>query len=354
MGGMVENKVKVMLVDDSAVVRSMIEKVLTTSPDIKVCGYAADGQQAVKSIKVCQPDIVILDIEMPVMDGLTAIPLLLEACPGVKIIMCSTLSERGAGVSLKALSLGAMDYVLKPKTPADIQPDGNFRREIVSKIVGLGNIKAKPALRNEPVEKGLQLKKAGHLPPKLIAVASSTGGPNALAVFLKDMKNLSVPIIITQHMPPTFTKILAENLSQNLGVDCVEAQDNMPLQAGRIYIAQGGKHMLIASDAEKGSNFIRLNDGPLQNFCKPAADPMLESAGKIYDGRVLAVVLTGMGEDGLKGCRAIVDQGGSVIAQDRETSVVWGMPRAVADAGLCSAVLGLNDIGPYIRRQYSL
>lgn len=346
--------VRVMIVDDSAVIRSIIDKILKADTAIEVCGFAMNGQQAVQSMASCDPDVVVLDIEMPVMDGLTAIPLLLAEKKSVRIIVCSTLSERGADVSLKALSLGATDYILKPSGANAIQGSGDFHTSLLRMVRQLGAqppaaaprpAAAQPAAAQPAV---VQLRPAPVHLPAVVAIGTSTGGPNALAAVLAGLSGLPVPIVITQHMPKTFTKILAAHLEKSAGSPCCEGEEGMILRAGQAYVAPGGYHMLFRAAPEGVA--LHLDDGPMENFCKPAVDPMLRSLCQAYGGRVLAAILTGMGEDGLAGARAVTRAGGTVVAQDSASSVVWGMPGAVVGAGLSSAVLGLPDIAGYIRK----
>lgn len=339
--------IRVMIVDDSAVIRLIIEKILKTDDNVSVCGFADSGQKAVDTVNICNPDIILLDIEMPVMDGITAIPHILAKAPHVKIIMCSTLSDRGADISIKALSLGATDCILKPSGAASIQGSGGFHTELLRMINLIGRAAVRRSAPTFQPKTNLATRQAGtSTKPDILAIGSSTGGPNALSVVLKQLGNLSVPIVITQHMPKTFTKMLADHLSKTTPVTCFEGEEGMLLKAGCAYIAPGGYHMVFKKTPE--GTVISLDDGPIQNFCKPSVDPMLKSLVKIYDGRILTVILTGMGEDGLGGAQECVDKGGRLIAQDEQTSVVWGMPGAVAKKGLCHAILPLQDIAEKI------
>ena len=338
--------IRVMIVDDSAVIRTVIERILKSDNHIEVCGYAFTGEHAVNTVSVCNPDIILLDIEMPVMDGLTAIPLLLAKKADVKILMCSTLSERGAEISMKALSLGAADCILKPSGVASIQQNGDFHTELLRMVRSLGRLSVSP---EKQIQKSCTLLRGRpELPPKIVAIGSSTGGPNALSLVMSSLRNLPVPLVITQHMPATFTRILADHLFQVSGVSCCEGQDGMLLQPGHAYIAPGGLHMTFRKTAE--GIMIALDNGPKENFCKPAVDPMLRSLSGIYGAHILAVILTGMGEDGLAGARQVVEGGGQVIAQDQASSVVWGMPGAVAQAGLCRGIMPLTEIPGFILR----
>lgn len=361
-----KGKIRVMLVDDSAVIRGFVTKILESQPDIEIVASCQNGQAAVSAISGADPDVIILDVEMPIMDGLTAIPELLAKKPCVPIIMCSTLTTKNGATTLKAMSLGAMDCIAKPTSTQEIYGQDEFRTVLLSKIrLITAGIPRKPAPATP--DSKLEDRKVNlhpHLPkvvtlrppqmgwqgkPAIVAIGSSTGGPNALFKVLAHCKGFDVPIVVTQHMPPTFTKILAEHIQQQTGVETFEASEGMRLEAGKIYVAQGGHHMLIRQ-TESGEKVIHIDSGPMENFCKPAVDPMIRSLTSIYKERILMIVLTGMGTDGLKGGQEVVNTGGRVIAQNEATSVVWGMPGAVALAGICSAVLPLEEIGPYIRK----
>jgi two-component system chemotaxis response regulator CheB len=348
--------IRVMLCDDSAVIRSILGRFLANDQSIEVVARAANGQEALDKVRANPnlADIIILDVEMPKMDGLTALPLLLTAAPKLQVIIVSTLTTRGAATTLEALRLGAVDFVAKPNAAA-ITGDFSFQDELREKIRVFGRRRGFPG---SAPKKTIALS-ARTLPRfSLLAIGSSTGGPQALAAFLQALSahmrpcGLNIPVVLTQHMPPTFTPLLAEQLTRLGGLTCVEAADGVLLRPGRAYIAPGGRHLLV----NRGSDglFTRLDDGPPENFCRPSVDPMLRSAAKACDGKVLMLMLTGMGHDGLEGTRALVDAGGTVFAQDEESSVVWGMPGAVARAGLCHAVLPLQAmaerVGQLLRR----
>ncbi len=349
---------RVVVVDDSAVVRGLIAASLEKDPDIEVVATAANGRIAVDGLAAWDPDVVILDIEMPVMDGMTALPLLLAISPDVKIIIASTLTLRGAEISLKALAAGAAECMAKPQA-ASLRGADEFRRELVEKVKALGQGRrrrstvarptAAPVVRKPPpVPAVVTLRAMSAEIPQAIAIASSTGGPQALFKVSPALKNLRQPIFITQHMPPTFTTLLADHLGKLTGRPAREAADGMAVEAGSTYVAPGDFHMLI--EREKDGFRLRLSKAAPENFCRPSADPMLRSLVACYGRRLLCVVLTGMGQDGLEGCRAAVAAGAGVVAQNEATSVVWGMPGAVATAGLCSQVLPIDEIGPLVER----
>lgn len=369
---------RVMVVDDSVVVRGLVGRWLAEEPGVQVAASLRTGREAVEQIERIDPDIVILDIEMPELDGISALPLLLAKKRDLVVIMASTLTRRNAEISLKALALGAADYVPKPDTNRGVTTSLEFRQTLIAKVRELGarTLKrqgARPgsrsarsiafpaplpfpaAARRERAElpARIALRAFATKTPRVLLIGSSTGGPQALMRVVTELRPVidAVPLLITQHMPPTFTTILAEHLARASGRPAHEAVDGEPVLAGTIYLAPGGKHMMVARRA--GQAVIKLDDGPPVNFCKPAVDPLFISASEIWGNGVLALVLTGMGSDGTGGARAIVAAGGAVLAQDEATSVVWGMPGSVANAGLCSAVLPLEQLASKIVRLFS-
>ncbi len=364
---------RVMVVDDSAVIRGLLARALEGDPQIRVVASVGDGRMAVAAIQRQPIDVVVLDIEMPVMDGLTALPQLLAASPATKVIMASTLTKRGAEISLQAMAAGAADYVPKPTAVREIHGADDFKRELVGKVRTLGAAARRQAGSAQPRSATLPSRAAPAIPspavpmrrapragialrempigfrPEIIAIGSSTGGPQALFETLGHLAGgLTQPIVVTQHMPATFTAILAEHISRQCGLPTTEGRDGEVLAGGRCYVAPGNYHLTV--EAGRTGPAIRLNQNPPENFCRPAVDPMMRALVNAFGRRVLAVILTGMGQDGLKGCEAVAAAGGAVIAQDEASSVVWGMPGAVATAGICSAVLPLKEIGPFIRR----
>jgi two-component system chemotaxis response regulator CheB len=332
-----------MICDDSLVIRGAIARMLESDPAIRVVAKVSNGRAALEELRRTPADVLVLDIEMPVLDGMAALPLLLRADPGLRVIMASTLTTRGADIAMRALRLGAADYVPKPSS-IGLAGDDTFRREIIEKVKGLARLRRRPSM---PAQAGVKfaLRPRAQQSPRLLAIGSSTGGPQALFALFQGLgRTLDVPVVLTQHMPPTFTPLLAEHITRLGAMPCHEARDGEALHAGHVYLAPGDRHLLIESG--KGSMVARLSTNPPENFCRPAVDPMLRSAARACDGRVLIAMLTGMGHDGLAGTRQVIEAGGTAIAQDEATSVVWGMPGAVAQAGLCHAVLPLSGLAP--------
>ncbi len=355
--------IRVMVVDDSVFVRGIIARWLSDDPAFELVGTYSNGKAALGDLERVQPDVVILDLEMPEMDGLTALPLILKQRRNTTVIVASALSRRGAEISLKALTLGAADYLPKPDATKGTFATDDFKRELMEKVRSLGLKVLRQAGRAPALPPpSLQPQAAAASLPRgpirlrpysasdvsLIAVGSSTGGPQALTRLFAVLGPYieRIPVVITQHMPATFTALLAEHVSRAAGRQAAEGQEGEALRAGHIYIAPGGKHMLLERDGPR--TLIRLSDGPPVNFCKPAVDPMFDTVAQIYRRNALALVLTGMGSDGARGAGLIADAGGSVIVQDEETSVVWGMPGATAHAGNASEVLPLQAIGPKV------
>jgi len=333
---------RVMICDDSAVIRSAIARMLEGEPGVRVVARVANGRQAVEEVKRQQIDVAVLDIEMPEMDGMQALPLLLRADPALRVIMASTLTTRGADIALRALRLGAADYLPKPTTAAIT--DDSFRRELLAKVTGLARLRRRavaPAAALPAATFTLRPAPTGSL--DLLAIGSSTGGPQALFALVQGLgRQITVPVVLTQHMPPAFTTLLAAHLGKLDGPECAEARDGEALLPGRIYVAPGDRHLLVE---RSGIGLrARVTQGPAENFCRPSVDPMLRSAAVACGGRVLVVMLTGMGRDGLDGTRAVIDAGGMALAQDEASSVVWGMPGAIAQAGLCHMVLPLPQL----------
>ncbi|MFN3075578.1 MAG: chemotaxis response regulator protein-glutamate methylesterase [Alphaproteobacteria bacterium] len=373
-----------MVVDDSAVVRGLMARMLEADPMVSVVASVGNGLAAVQSLERYDIEVIVLDIEMPVMDGLTALPKLLQKDPDLQIIMSSTLTLKNADISLRAIEAGAADYIPKPSTSKEITGGADFKRDLVDKVKALGAVRRSPKRRTTlpprvhgggapaasppplpdrsktPAPRALPpgspppavvLRKPADTLPEVIGIGSSTGGPQALFKLLTALRaggGVTQPIVITQHMPATFTTILAQHIQRLSGWEAGEAQDGEVLRGGRVYVAPGDFHMVV--EMRGTEKVLRLNKNPPENFCRPAVDPMFRSLAKVFGGRVLAVVLTGMGSDGAKGGQEVYAAGGTVLAQDEASSVVWGMPGAAAQAGICAAVLPLDEIAAFVKK----
>ncbi|RXG85449.1 chemotaxis response regulator protein-glutamate methylesterase [Bradyrhizobium vignae] len=374
---------RVMIVDDSVVIRGLISRWIGAEHDMEVAASLRTGLEAVNQLERINPDVAVLDIEMPELDGLSALPRLLAKKRDLVIIMASTLTRRNAEISFKALSLGAADYIPKPESTREAAAADIFHHDLIQKIRHLGaRLRRRPAVASPPLApaspapaaRGPVARPVAPAPapavhalssgspstrpfsaqaPKVLLIGSSTGGPQALMSLVTELGPVidRFPVLITQHMPPTFTTILAEHLARSSRRPAAEAVDREPVKPGRIYLAPGGKHMRVARSG--ADVVIGLDDGPAVNFCKPAVDPLFTSAIDVWHGNILSVILTGMGSDGMRGGKDIVAAGGSVIAQDEASSVVWGMPGAAANAGICAAILPLNQIGAKVNRLFA-
>ncbi|HET9415530.1 MAG TPA: chemotaxis response regulator protein-glutamate methylesterase [Pseudolabrys sp.] len=366
----ISRRIRVMLVDDAVVVRGLFARWVEAEPDLEVVATLRTGRDAVNQLERVDPDVVVLDVDMPELDGIAALPLLLQKKRDLVVIMASTLTRRNAEISLRALSLGAADYIPKPGSNREVSASTAFRRDLIEKIRQLGlrakrlrhgirarvsrPAKSAPSIVPAAEEVApLRLRQMPLTPPRVLVIGASTGGPQALNRLVVQIDTViqRAPVLITQHMPPTFTAVLAEHLARVSKFPVREANDGEEVNAGAIYLAPGGKHLKV--ERRDGMAVIAIDDGPMVNFCKPAVDPLFASAAQVWGSKVLALVLTGMGSDGLAGAKEIVAAGGHVIAQDEETSVVWGMPGQVTNAGLCSAVLPLQEIGGRITRLFT-
>jgi two-component system chemotaxis response regulator CheB len=368
-----------MVVDDSVVIRGLISRWISAEPDMVVAASLRTGLEAVNQLERIKPDVAVMDIEMPELDGISALPQMLAKKRDLIVIMASTLTRRNAEISFKALSLGASDYIPKPESTREPAAADIFHHDLIQKIRSFGAKlrRATPAgpphapahdkardgsLRPAPAPAHAHTH-AAHAPiarrafstqaPRVLVIGSSTGGPQALMTLVTELGPVidRFPVLITQHMPPTFTTILAEHLARSSRRPAHEAIDGETVKPGQIYLAPGGRHMRVTRHGTDAA--IALDNGPPVNFCKPAVDPLFTSAIEIWQGGTLALVLTGMGSDGMRGGKEIVAAGGSVIAQDEATSVVWGMPGAVANAGICAAILPLNQIAPKLVRLFA-
>jgi two-component system chemotaxis response regulator CheB len=374
-----KDRIRVLIVDDSAVMRSLLRSVLAADTRLEVAGTASDGESALRAMNSLKPDLVLLDVEMPVMDGLTTLKHMKLLARKVPVIMCSTLTQRGAKVTIEALAIGAADYVAKPFGQGSRESATQaLAHDLIPKILALTatptfhtmpssatpasfratGLKSAPlaplSLRSSAVP--LSQPAAGSLSAILpadaavVVLAVSTGGPAALDVLLPAIPaNFPLPVLIVQHMPELFTKLLADRLDGRCPMRVREATHGDPIRPGMIYIARGNWHMEVAA-ADHRSAYLRLTQELPENHCRPAADVLFRTAVAVYGSRVLGVVLTGMGYDGLAGSRLIREHGGAIIAQDEATSSVWGMPGAVTQAGLAQRVLPLHAIAPEILR----
>lgn len=346
------DKIRVLVVDDSLVVRRVVTEELAAQPEIEVVGAAATGRVAVELVAKLNPDLIILDIEMPEMDGLTALKHIHRSHPETPVVMFSSHTELGAAATLEALSLGASDFFAKPSTAGGIDASRKIiRTELIPAIRALGVRRAKRGAAAV----------ATHVPASppvattpgridLVAIGASTGGPNALAeIFAALPTDFPVPILIVQHMPPMFTQLLAERLTKNSKIPTVEAKTGTAIEPGKAWLAPGDHHLVVVREG----NCIRtkVHQEAAEHACRPAVDPLFRSVASVFGRNCLGVVLTGMGQDGLRGCEAIRASGGQVLVQDEATSVVWGMPGFVARAGLADLVLPLSMIaGEIVRR----
>jgi two-component system chemotaxis response regulator CheB len=354
-------RIRVLVVDDSVVIRRLVTHALEEDAEIEVVGTAANGSIALQRIPQYSPDVLTLDIEMPEMDGLETLRRVRRDYPQLRVIMFSTLSVRGAAVTLEALTLGASDYVTKASNEGSLDRSmARLREELIPKIKqffflpGRGRAAARPEpaqaqvaplpWRSKPVQPSTKVR------PKVVAIGVSTGGPTALGAILPQLPSqFPLPILIVQHMPPLFTRFLAERLCSSCRLSVKEASQGDQVAAGEILIAPGDFHLKIAGNSSGAR--VCLDQSPPQNSCRPAVDALFASIGEAYGGAVIAVILTGMGQDGLRGAEILKAQGASILAQDEASSVVWGMPGAVVNAGLADCVLPLEQIVPEILRR---
>ncbi len=345
------NRIRVLIVDDSVVIRSLLRQVLVGEPDMEVAGVAANGRIALQMLDQVSPEVVTLDIEMPEMNGLQTLSALRRSRPRLPVIMFSTLTERGAVATLEAFSMGASDYVTKPSNTRAEGGIQAIRDQLVPKIRALCR-REKLALPALPVKRpsiGSRREVAGAV--TAVAIGTSTGGPNALSKVLPLLPhNCPVPVFVVQHMPPTFTRFLAERLNKESKLNVREATDGDSVAPGKVWIAPGDFHMVVERSGVAETR-VRTIQAPPENSCRPSVDVLFRSVARIYGAGALAVVMTGMGQDGLRGCEAIRDAGGILLARDEASSVVWGMPGYVANAGLAERVLPLDEIGNEIARR---
>lgn len=333
--------IKIMIVDDALIVRGLLRRMLEGVSDFEVVASCADGESAIHSYLALKPDVVLMDVEMPRLDGFEALKQIRALDKDARIIMCSSLTLDGAEMTQKVLAAGAMDYLSKPSTKT-VDSSAAFQQQLVQKIRAYAKNAKTCIVEAPPLRKAAP--KVSRQFPSIIAIGSSTGGPKALSLLLSLIKRpLSCPVVITQHIPLGFSRQLADNLGRTTGHDVCEAQSDMPLESGRFYVAPGGSHLTVAGES---APVIRLSDAPAINFCRPSVDVMLRSVLDVYETDILTLILTGMGEDGKAGCAALVAKSSTnrVLVQNEESSVVWGMPGAVAKAGLAHEVLTIEKL----------
>ena len=375
---MLKKKIKVLVVDDTIVYRKAVSDILQEIPGVEVVGVAHNGQIAVSKIKTLKPDLLTLDIEMPQMNGIEVLQYLRNNAPAVSAIMVSTLTSEGGDMTMKALELGAYDFILKP-TASNINESKKYLRDNLAPLIkafqtgrtAIGSIQTQRPMRStfsagngaagprgsarkinatvpggysQPAPRARRKEKS-----EIVTIGISTGGPNALAKMMPMIpKDIGVPILIVQHMPPVFTKSLANSLNQKCSIQVKEAEDREPIQANTAYIAPGGKQMKLVAAHDGIHRLIKLTDDPPENSCKPSADYLFRSIGDYYVGRTTAVIMTGMGSDGTRGLQVLRQKGAYIIGQNEATCVVYGMPKAPAELGLLDRVVPLEKIADEI------
>lgn len=348
--------IRVLVVDDSAVVRGILGRMVDAQDDMRVVTTATNGRDALDAMRLQEIDVVLLDIEMPVMDGLTALPLICQRFPRSRVLITSALTHHSASVTMRALALGAVDYVHKPSARGggvvgvEVAASG-----IIAKIRAVADWAPGERRPNEVPLDGREgqstriIPPAADFEPAVLAIAASTGGPNAVAAVIAGLpRDFPLPVLVTQHMPPIFTTMFAQRLAREGTLPCDEAREGEVLHPGRVYVAPGDHHMTLVASGPTGRVAIHITDDPPEHHCRPAADPMFRAAAQAFPDGVLAVVLTGMGEDGRRGCEAVAAAGGRIIVQDEATSVVWGMPGSVVASGIPCSILPLQSIPAHV------
>lgn len=372
---MATERPRILVVDDAVVVRGLFGRWIEADGRFQMLPTCADGQAAIVAAKKHKPDVIVLDLEMPVMDGMTALPELLAACSGAAVMIASTLTRNNARLSMRCLALGAAEILPKPDTNRDLTLSQSFREEFITKIAALSGVKAKAIRENGLSASTWPGRASGKMPatemmapaarsgtrisanlsshvsqvPRYLVIGASTGGPRAVAQVLGDMKSVlpQLTTLIVQHMPPMFTASFAEQISTQLGMSVREPADGERSVKGGIYIAPGGRHMGVSR--VNGHPVLRVTDGPPVKFCRPSVDVLFHDVAAELGASALAVILTGMGSDGADGAKSLRAAGIAIVAQDEESSVVWGMPGSVVKAGHASLVMPLGEIGPAIR-----
>ncbi len=366
-GNQAEGPVQAMVVGAHDFIAGKVCEILEKDNRIEVVAKPADGAEAVGQFRDTDAEVLILDIGGDPKQALTSISRLLRIDSKAQIIIISTLSFTNVKAGIKGLERGAAEFLQTPAAHTKDSSHAVFRHNLTETVHGLGLARrraGKRAIKKAPDKapaKPIRLRRESRLAPKILVIGSSTGGPQVLLRVFKTLSpSVRIPVLVTQHMPPAFTAALAMNIAKNTGWPCAEGKDGEIIEAGRVYLAPGDYHMVIEDVAKGGGKGgskggsgvarIRINQDPQVNYCRPAVDPMFRSAAEIYGAKTLAVILTGMGNDGEAGAAAIAEAGGTIVAQDEETSVVWGMPGAVAVAGLCSAVLPVAGMAGYLNK----
>lgn len=364
-------KPRILIVDDAVVVRQVLSRLISDDPDLELAGTAANGRIAIEKVGQLAPDLMILDWEMPEMGGYETLVALRKTHPQLPVVLFSTLAERGSPQTLEAITLGVSAYVRKPKAMGGAEAALEYlRRELLPPVRALCRLDdpaepvrptipaSLPASDEDNTATTLVMShsaasrrgRGNGAQVDVVAVGVSTGGPNALSALIPSLpEHFPAPVLIVQHMPSPFIRTLAERLDARSALEVREAVDNEPLKGGLVLFAPGDRHLVAVR--EGGSVRARLLETPPENSCRPSADVLFRSVAEIYGRNALVVVMTGMGQDGLRGCERIRSVGGEVVVQDEATSIVWGMPGQVARAGLADEILPLNELGPRIVRR---
>jgi two-component system chemotaxis response regulator CheB len=352
------DKIDVLIVDDSVVFRHIMSDILDSISTVNCVGTAASGQIALRKIESLKPDLLLLDVVMPELDGVQTLTQVKKLYPKIQAIMISSFDMQNAKATLKSLEIGALDFIAKPAGK-----DHHFNTELLKNqlnpLIEL-LVFEKQALLNKKSDETTTIKLPSEISPRytvapiandieLIVIGVSTGGPKALDCLIPALNpHMTCPILIVQHMPPLFTESLAKKLQQKTSLKVTEAQQCEVVESGHIYIAQGGKHLLLRKDFIHNQFFLSLNDSPPVNNCRPSVDVLFRSVAGVFEGGILAVIMTGMGRDGTEGLKALKRKGCICLIQDKDSSVVWGMPGSVYDAGLANEVLPLDKLGQRI------
>jgi two-component system chemotaxis response regulator CheB len=351
-------RIRVLIVDDSAVVRRVVTSVIQEDRALEVAGTATNGRSGLVQVQECAPDVVVLDVDMPEMNGLEMLAELRKTRPTLPVVMFSSHTEKGAATTLDALSLGASDYVTKPSGMTGDEALHHLRRELIPRLKALCRDVVDMGAPVEPLRAWgpFRPRPQGRIPARrhveILAIGASTGGPDALATLLAGLpRELPVPIVVVQHMPPHFTRLLAGRLGSKVTFPVAEGVSGTVLRPGEVWIAPGGQHMTVVRDGT--SVRLRLTTDPPENSCRPSVDVLFRSVAEVYGASALAIVMTGMGRDGLAGCERIWEAQGRILVQNEATSVVWGMPGLVAQAGLAEDVLPLDQLTARIGHELS-